>query len=557
MFIQKLMLSCISLTLATSAIAQAPTAAEVDKSAVVNFPTCDKPQWPKASLQKEETGTVVLSFLIGTDGKVEDAAITRSSGHTLLDAAAVNGIKKCQFKPGMQDGKPVRSWMAMQYVWTLEGRNESAATTKEVEKYRDDAIKGEPGAMYRLAKAYSSTRTPEDAALALRLYQAAAAKDHPDAVFEVALALRFGKGLPQNRAEAMNYHLDAAELGSVNAQHALGIIYKKGSDDEKRDAVKAAAWFKKAAEQGNPNSQNELGQMYAAGLGVPKDPVEAAKWFQKSANNGLVEGQRSFGQVLLSGKGVERDIKAAAMWLRKAADQRDPAAEATLALLYFSGKGVDVDNAEGFKLMGRAAYASQTRAQVLLGFMHAKGIRTAVDHKQANALYRRAAELGDALGMNNLGYSYEMGYEFKQDYAVAMGWYLKAAARGNANAKAAIGGLYEKGLGVETNVSTALKWYLEAVELKNADGMCRLARLYENGVGVEKSAAIALDWYQKSAALGDELAMRRLSTAYSSGELGLTVNASLGKQWLQGAELRAAGMGTIFSLDDYHLPSAL
>jgi len=99
--------------------AQAP-AKSVHIPAVADFSTCAKPEWPKSSLRNEETGTVTLSFLIGVDGRVADSKIVKSSGFRELDKAAVAGISKCHFKPGLTDGKPEQAWMQMQYVWTLE-----------------------------------------------------------------------------------------------------------------------------------------------------------------------------------------------------------------------------------------------------------------------------------------------------------------------------------------------------------------------------------------------------------------------------------------------------
>ena len=89
-------------------------------AAVADFSTCAKPEWPKASLRNEETGTVTLKFLIAADGRVVQSEVVKSSGFRDLDKAAQNGIGKCRFKPGMTDGKPEQAWMQMQYVWTLE-----------------------------------------------------------------------------------------------------------------------------------------------------------------------------------------------------------------------------------------------------------------------------------------------------------------------------------------------------------------------------------------------------------------------------------------------------
>jgi protein TonB len=87
--------------------------------AVADFSSCAKPEWPRKSLRDENTGTVTLSFLINKDGQVEDSKVMKSSGFVPLDIAARAGIARCHFKPATEDGKPVQSWMNMQYVWTL------------------------------------------------------------------------------------------------------------------------------------------------------------------------------------------------------------------------------------------------------------------------------------------------------------------------------------------------------------------------------------------------------------------------------------------------------
>ena len=92
----------------------------VRSPAVADFNTCAKPEFPKASLRNEETGTVTVSFLIGVDGHVADSKITKSSGFRDLDKAAQVAIGKCRFKPAMVDGKPEQAWQPVQYVWTLE-----------------------------------------------------------------------------------------------------------------------------------------------------------------------------------------------------------------------------------------------------------------------------------------------------------------------------------------------------------------------------------------------------------------------------------------------------
>jgi periplasmic protein TonB len=88
--------------------------------AIVDFNTCSKPEYPKSSLRNEETGTSTISFLIGTDGGVKAAKVTKTSGFRDLDKAAQVALGKCRFKPATENGQAVESWQPVQYVWTLE-----------------------------------------------------------------------------------------------------------------------------------------------------------------------------------------------------------------------------------------------------------------------------------------------------------------------------------------------------------------------------------------------------------------------------------------------------
>jgi TonB family protein len=89
-------------------------------SAVVNTSSCEKPEYPAMSKRLEEEGTVQLKFLVGTDGKVIESAVEKSSGFLRLDDAARQGLLKCQFKPASVGGIPQQSWASMKYTWRLE-----------------------------------------------------------------------------------------------------------------------------------------------------------------------------------------------------------------------------------------------------------------------------------------------------------------------------------------------------------------------------------------------------------------------------------------------------
>lgn len=89
-------------------------------AAVIDVNACDKPVYPASALRNGETGTVSLSMLVGTDGRVVQTRMDASSGSRALDRAASEALSLCRFKPGTIDGVPQQSWTKVQYVWKMD-----------------------------------------------------------------------------------------------------------------------------------------------------------------------------------------------------------------------------------------------------------------------------------------------------------------------------------------------------------------------------------------------------------------------------------------------------
>ena len=87
---------------------------------VVQAASCEKPEYPPASRRANETGTVLLNFLVDVNGRVVQSRIERSSGSRRLDDAALAGLELCKFQPATVDGRPTRAWARIEYVWRLE-----------------------------------------------------------------------------------------------------------------------------------------------------------------------------------------------------------------------------------------------------------------------------------------------------------------------------------------------------------------------------------------------------------------------------------------------------
>jgi TPR repeat protein len=80
-----------------------------------------------------------------------------------------------------------------------------------------------------------------------------------------------------------------ADQGNAEAQHNLGLMYKKGQGVLK-NYKEAVRWYRLSAAQGHVSALYSLGMMYAFGSGIIKDYVEAYKWANLAATNGNKSG---------------------------------------------------------------------------------------------------------------------------------------------------------------------------------------------------------------------------------------------------------------------------
>lgn len=82
-------------------------------------PDSCKPDYPLASRNAAEEGTVKVQVSVNRRGKFAGAKVLSSSGHPALDNATVGAFSKCVFKPAYKNGKPVASNFEVVYIWKL------------------------------------------------------------------------------------------------------------------------------------------------------------------------------------------------------------------------------------------------------------------------------------------------------------------------------------------------------------------------------------------------------------------------------------------------------
>ena len=76
-------------------------------------------QYPSASQDDGDEGTVRLRFIVQPDGSVSDIRIARSSGYRHLDAAAQRNLRDTKFQPATCHGKPIAMQIHQSFTFEL------------------------------------------------------------------------------------------------------------------------------------------------------------------------------------------------------------------------------------------------------------------------------------------------------------------------------------------------------------------------------------------------------------------------------------------------------
>jgi len=79
-----------------------------------------QPDYPEIAQQNGWEGRVIVRAHVTESGDVDDATVSKSSGHQELDDAAVAAVKRTKFEPGTRDGKPVATWVRVPVTFSLQ-----------------------------------------------------------------------------------------------------------------------------------------------------------------------------------------------------------------------------------------------------------------------------------------------------------------------------------------------------------------------------------------------------------------------------------------------------
>lgn len=69
------------------------------------------PRYPRRALELGYEGVTIIHAKIAPNGKPAELKISDSSGHSLLDKAAISAVKKWEFEPQQKNGRATSSWV--------------------------------------------------------------------------------------------------------------------------------------------------------------------------------------------------------------------------------------------------------------------------------------------------------------------------------------------------------------------------------------------------------------------------------------------------------------
>ncbi len=104
-----------ALLVVTLAAAQVVSAHALDAS--VNAP----PEYPALARRRGWEGDVVLLVEVLADGSAGEVVVAESSGHAMLDEAALDAARAWRYEPARRDGRAIPSTYRQPFVFRLDG----------------------------------------------------------------------------------------------------------------------------------------------------------------------------------------------------------------------------------------------------------------------------------------------------------------------------------------------------------------------------------------------------------------------------------------------------
>lgn len=422
-----------------------------------------------------------------------------------------------------------------------------------IEDFKELLPSGNPSLYYEYADLLMKTAWGnEDRMEALRWYEKSAEHGNMDAMYQISLMYRDGRGPARDSDKHVEWMIKAAENGNTSAQLFLGNMYRDGIMIENNES-EAFCWYKMAAENNNLDAIYQVSTMYREGIGVEENREESDRWLRIYARHNL---SRQIDRLADSYSHCKNDVynpEKGLKWYSMNAESGNADAKYRKSMMLTDGGELEKNASEIASLLLSAAEKGHLPSARSLAWMHTLGVADKDVRDNAISTLEDLADTGNMWAANTLGEIYAEGKSVEPDGEKAVKYFKMAAKAGIVPSIRKLGRMYSEGTMVEQDVTEAAKWFREGVIAKdtrsaidllnlycaepldtispnriigNIEDLCisgdtfairTLAGYYFNGIITEQDTAKGINLYKTAANLGDTHSMNRLGEIYRDG----------------------------------------
>jgi uncharacterized protein len=429
------------------------------------------------NVKPSANGIVVIEILFSN---TQTASATPTDKSTLAEKNAAPSLATPENQPPQSNPEPKNQPRIQPEPQKPESQKQSEA------KPAHRSSTAAPGA-YKLMEKAKALKIED-----LQPLEEKAQAGDPESQTLLALAYHVGGLLKKDDVEANRLLQKAAARGYMAAEESLGIFAETGIGLDHPAPADALTWYKKAAQLGSLDAETDIALLYANGKGVPRDSAQAVVWFRRAADGGDPSAQYNLALMYERGEGVPRDYHEAVRWFSAAADQNLIPPLLALAEISIQPPSptlpTNVNKAVDY--YQKAAGLGSAAAEVALGTIFSKGMQGKVDYAQAAGWYTKAAQQGEPDGQFALGVSYALGHGVPVDYAQARRWLAAGAGQGQVEAQYDLAIICEQGNGAPPDRDQAAHYYQMAADQGMAKAQYRFGLMLARGsTGSDRIAA--------------------------------------------------------------------
>ena len=101
-------------------VVEQPAGPEMIPSSQLTRITYVGPEYPRAARRRNVTGSVDLTFVVTTDGRVRAVEVVRSEPGDTFDSAAIKAVEQWRFEPVLENGTAVEKKTAVRLAFSLD-----------------------------------------------------------------------------------------------------------------------------------------------------------------------------------------------------------------------------------------------------------------------------------------------------------------------------------------------------------------------------------------------------------------------------------------------------